>query len=198
MSTPEKKIVTDRSQLSGQYRIVTSSNGYRHDSGWMTKKTLYRIQSVTLGTDTPARGSVERRYKEFDALYNALVAKYGHDVIPEFLVGRNKLLEDHFTYEFCQARQLLLIDWLNRTININFDIQNDDLITEFLKLTRSTAGDEKLANGGQGTRMGTGESQITQIFSVTNKDRVELTEADRQYLPTEGIMGVYRVTDDDL
>lgn len=194
-------VVTDIRTTSGKYRIITSIPGYKHEDGWFGKITYYDVQTATLGSERPSRGRVDRRYKDFDAFYNALCSKYGPTLIPEFLVGRNKILEDHFTPEFCKARQLLLADWLNNTININSDIQNDQLVIDFLQLKRSNAGDAALAGntGGSGTKLlSSNDAFMTQMFSVTGQEKVQLSDKDRSHLPTESVMGVYRITDDDL
>jgi hypothetical protein len=198
-SSNEKRIITDIREIvpAGTKKYICSINEYHHVPGWMKQVTYYVIQTVSLGAEIPERGKVSRRYKEFETLCTQLKAKYG-DIIPEFLTPRNRLLEDHFTQEFLDARRLLLADWMNKVINLNDQTKNDDLISEFLDLKRSTAYDDAIGSSKTATFGGDG-SGITQIFSVTQSDKVKLTEKDYDYIPVTGeVMTVHRITDDDL
>lgn len=205
MSDKKAKVFTDVRDLpkSDKVRIVCSCTEYHHRDGeWLgswKRKTVYTIKSVSLGTPVPLRGHAERRYREFKTFYQALSAKYG-DIIPDFLSSTNKWTKDHFSQEFLEARRLLLIDWLNNTININEDILNDDLVFDFLSIKRSTAGDFALAGNGGGASLQIASSSagMTTMFSMTSSERVALTDADRAYLPTESVMSVHRIGNDDL
>lgn len=202
----ESKVFSDVRDLPlrDKVRIVCCCQAYHHKDGdWLgswSKRTFYTITSVSLGTPTPLRGNAERRYKEFKVLYAALVQKFPNAVIPSFLPSTNKLTEDHFSQEFLEARRLLLIDWLNKTINISEEILNDDLVFNFLNLKRSTAGDFALSGnaGGASLQIASASAGLTTMFSVTSSERVALTESDRSYLPTDSVMSVHKIGNDDL
>jgi hypothetical protein len=200
LNTKTTLVTSDNFQKINGRRLISTitSTETKEGTGWLSKKaTYYTIVSATIGSvDKIERGNVQRRYKEFWSFYTAMSTKYG-DIIPSFLVNRNKFTEDHFTDAFINARKLLLSDWLNKTLNINDTIQNDDLVCEFLGLRASTAYDESLPGFSACASYGDTTTGISKLFSTTNEEKIKMTEEDRQYLPDE-VMTVYRITDDDL
>lgn len=67
---------------------------------------------------------------------NSALRKEFGDKIPEFLMSRNKLLEDHYTDQFINDRRLLLEDWLLRTCAVEGANTHPRLL-QFLELKAS-------------------------------------------------------------
>lgn len=188
MSTKKRTIV-----------ISLTDHEIRTSPGWVrnSRSVYYTTVSATTGAGTPARGTTYRRYNDFWNLHQALTKKYGSGVIPGFIVARSKLLDDHYSEEFIDDRKLLLGAWINNTVNVNAEVQEDDLVTEFLELKASTVVDESLPGFSSTAKYDASGEGITKIFSTTADEKVRLSDKDKEYLPQQ-VMSVYRITDDDL
>lgn len=90
------------------------------DTQVQDKVVTYKVE--TLIRATFRRAEVWHRFSEFQEAYDSLksdFAKYNKqhlDDLPDFILKRPKLLQNHVGKKFIEERRLLLQDWTKRTL----------------------------------------------------------------------------------